>query len=274
MAIPQKFYNGSGLPNPNLSVVKFLSSELPHVSAELIPSKTITWFSTDEPNIDYDILISRSVPSAEFINKLDAASGQAWFDGAKSIVDHRYNDGKDCLPLWTISFWKEVVRCQGLRSLWKESMSWLDREGSRSKGKTSPELIQQAHELLGSVAWDSQITYCNGQVSTPELAKLLGSFWLSDEHINMMVEELLLDLKNNPKDKIQLVNLSFVMEVARVHEKLTLPDAAKKKTLLWKFEKQVKEKVLEQLYFPLHIRQNHWVAGMIDFKRRTFSFGM
>jgi hypothetical protein len=86
MAIPQKFHHT--LPNPNLSVIEVLSSELPHVSAELISSKTNTWFSTNEPNINYDILISRSVPLAEFIDKLDAASGQAWFDGAKSVVDH------------------------------------------------------------------------------------------------------------------------------------------------------------------------------------------
>jgi hypothetical protein len=38
MAIPQIFYQSSGLPNPNLSVTKFLSTKLPHVSAELIPS--------------------------------------------------------------------------------------------------------------------------------------------------------------------------------------------------------------------------------------------
>ena len=89
----------------------------------------------------------------------------------------------------------------------------------------------------------------------------------------MMVEELLINLKNNPKDKVQIVNLSFVMEIGRVHEKLKLSDSAKKKTWLWKFEQQVKENNLEKLYFPLHIRQTHWVAGMIDFKRRTFSFG-
>ena len=274
MAIPQNFYQGSGLPNPNISVIEFLSKNLPHISAELIHSKTNTWFSTNEPNIGYDILLSRSVPSGDFIKKLDAASGQAWFDGAKSVVDHRFNNGRDRLPLWIISFWKEVARCQGLQSLWNESISWLDREGSRSKGKTPPELIQQAQKLLGSVAWDSRMSFCNGMVSTPELAKFLGTYWLSDEHINMMVEELLLDLNNNPKHKVQLVSLSFVMEISRVHEKLKLSDSAKKKTWLWKFEQQVKEGDLEKLYFPLHIRQTHWVAGMIDFKRRTFSFGM
>ena len=44
MAIPQNFYQGSGLPNPNLPIIEFLSSKLPRMSAELISSKTNTYF--------------------------------------------------------------------------------------------------------------------------------------------------------------------------------------------------------------------------------------
>ena len=36
MAISQNFYHSSGLPNPNLSIIEFFSSNLPHISAELI----------------------------------------------------------------------------------------------------------------------------------------------------------------------------------------------------------------------------------------------
>ena len=68
-----------------------------------------------------------------------------------------------------------------------------------------------------------------------------------------MVEVLLLDMKYNPMSKVQLVNLTFTMEIGKVYEKLNLSDSAKKKTWLWKFEQQVKEKTLEKLYFPLHI---------------------
>ena len=111
MEIPPDFLSRSCLPKPNLSVTEFFSCELLRLSSEIISSKINVWFNADRPNIGYDVMISRPIPSADFINRLDAASGQAWIGGANSIVDHQYNDGRDRLPLWIISFWKEVAWC-------------------------------------------------------------------------------------------------------------------------------------------------------------------
>jgi hypothetical protein len=113
--IPQNV-TSTHLPMANLSVMDFLSCELPRVSSELISSKTAVWFNPETQNIPVDsALLSWSIPSPEFIKQLEDALGQAWFDGVKSVVDQRFNDGRDCLPLWIISYWREVARCQGLR---------------------------------------------------------------------------------------------------------------------------------------------------------------
>lgn len=116
--IPQNV-TSTQLPMANLSVIDFLSYELPRVSSELISSKIDVWFNREPPNISMDLdntLIRRSIPSHDFLKQLEVAFGQAWFDGAKSVVDQQFN-GKDRLPLWIISNWKEVARCQGLRPL-------------------------------------------------------------------------------------------------------------------------------------------------------------
>jgi hypothetical protein len=178
------------LPKTSLSVTEFLSCELPRVSSELISSKASLWFNPEPPNIPMDsTLFKRSIPSPDFLKQLEDVSGQAWFDGAKSVVDQRFNDGKDRLPLWIISYWREVARFQGIHSLWKTSMSWLDREQSR--GKVSPELIQQVRQSLGKISWNSQMSYCRGTIFTSELTRFLGTAWLSDNHINTMIKELM-----------------------------------------------------------------------------------
>jgi hypothetical protein len=273
--IPQNV-TSTQLPMANLSVIDFLSYELPRVSSELISSKTGLWFNHEPPNISMDsdnTLLRRSIPSPDFLKQLEIAFGQAWFDGAKSVVDQRFNDGKDRLPLWIISYWREVARCQGLRSLWKTSMSWLDREQSR--GKVSPELIQQVRQSLGKISWNGQMSYCHGTIYTPELTRFLGTAWLSDNHINIMVEELIKDLENDSKPNIKIADLPrFAQQIGMVHEKLALPESRRKKTPLWKYEQEVKDGHLEKLYFPLHINDTHWIAGMVDFKNRTFLFGM
>jgi hypothetical protein len=259
------------LPKANLSITDFLAFDLLHMSSELISSKTAVWFNLEPPNTPMDnALLKRSIPSPEFLKQIEDASGQAWFDGAKSVVDQRFNDGKDRLPLWIISYWREVARCHGLRSLWKTSISWLDQE--KSKGKTSPELIQQVCQSLEKISWNGQMSYCRGAIYTPELARFLGTAWLSDNHINMMIEEL---NEDNPKQKTKIADLlQFAHQISTVHEKLALPESRRKKTPLWKYEQEVKEGRLEKLYFPLHINDTHWIAGMIDFKNRMFLFGM
>ena len=270
--IPQNV-TSAHLPEPNLSVIDFLSCDLPRVSCELISSKTAVWFSSEPPNIPMDSAsLRRSIPSPEFLQQLEDASGQAWFDGAKSVVDQRFNDGKDRLPLWIISYWREVARCQRLCSLWKTSMSWLDRENLSAK--VSPGLIQQVRQTLGKISWNGQMSYCRGTIYTPELAKFLGTAWLSDNHINMMIEELTKDLQNLSKPNIKIADLpQFAQQIGMVHEKLALPEPRRKKSPLWKYEQEVKEGHLEKLYFPLHINDTHWIAGMIDFKNHTFLFG-
>ena len=259
------------LPAANLSIPDFLAFDLPRISSELISSKAAVWFNAEPPNTPmYNSLLRRSIPSPEFLKQIDNAFGQAWFDGAKSVVDQRFNDGKDRLPLWIISYWKEVARCHALCSLWKTSISWLNQEQSR--GKTSPDLIQQVHQSLRKISWNGQMSYCRGVLYTPDLARFLGTAWLSDNHINMMIEEL---TKDHPKPNTKIADLlQFADQITKVHEKLALPESRRKKTSLWKYEQEVKEGRLEKLYFPLHINETHWIAGMIDFKNHTFLFGM
>ena len=162
------------LPNSNLSITDFIAFDLPHMSSELISSKTAVWFNVEPPNTPMDSgLLKRGIPSPEFVKQIEDAAGQAWFDGAKSVVDQRFNDGNDRLPLWIISYWREVARCHGLRSLWKTSIFWLNQEQSR--GNTSLELIQQVRQSLGKISWNSQMSYCRGAIYTPELARFLGT---------------------------------------------------------------------------------------------------
>ncbi|KAF8148090.1 hypothetical protein B0H34DRAFT_669139 [Crassisporium funariophilum] len=270
LAIPQNFVGQGQLPKSSLSVMDFLSFKLPRLSSEIISSKTSTWFSTDKPNTDVEVLLLRPIPSSQFIHNLDAVYGQAWLDGAKSVVDQRFNDGADRLPLWALTFWKEVILCHKTQALWKASVLWLDREESKTKSKTQPEQIQQVRQILMTISWNSTMSYCKRHTTTLHLANFFGTVWLSDEHINMMVEELNVELSQNPKLKLrfQVADLYFALKISKLHKK-----TSGRQEYLANIANQANNQLVEQLYFPLHVNTNHWIAGMIDFKRRAFSFG-
>ena len=283
MEIPFNFLQYVNFPESKLSVKEFLALKLPRISSEIISNKAAKWFTDESPSIlDPQILLQRSIPSPTFLTQLAKAAEQAWLDGAKSVVDWRINDGADRLPLWIITFWKEAENLNRLQSTWKQSMKWLSHEGERKERDGRPAIpsdsIQKARELLGSLQWNGKMHYhdCNSMTSTSQLSYFLGTFWLSDDHINMMVEEMLLEMHTTKPDGlkyVQVASLSFAHELRSVEKKLSLLISNRRKTQLYKYELCVKEEGLQKLYFPIHISENHWIVGMINFKKKSIAFG-
>jgi len=109
------------------------------------------------------------------------------------------------------------------------------------------------HELLGSLQWNGRMDYCNKMTLTSQLSCFLGTFWLSDDHINMVVEEILIDMHaERPEDMkyVQVASLFFAQELWNAKN----------------YELHVKEDGLLKLYFPIHVSENHWIVGMINFQ--------
>lgn len=48
------------------------------------------------------------IPNDDFLDKLNDDTGQAWLDGARSIIDQRFNDGRDRLLLCAVTYWREM----------------------------------------------------------------------------------------------------------------------------------------------------------------------
>ncbi|KAF4621774.1 hypothetical protein D9613_012142 [Agrocybe pediades] len=257
-------------PDRKLSVIEFLAFRMPRVSSEIIHTKTELWYSQDLPTMDgFKILSSRPVPSPSFVEELYQKHGQAWLDGAQSVVDHRVNDGSDRLPLWTIAYWKEVIDTERLQDQWAQSVSWLERESRLQR--LSGDLSEKTFQLLSRMGWDNKMHYCNRTVSTLLLAKLLGTAWLNDEVIDTMIQQIhteidLMPEKDKPQPTIQITNLSFPAAIRNwspaIHQ-------SSKSGILHKFEKAAKDKTLEQLYYPVHVNGTHWIAGMVDFNEAT-----
>ncbi|KAF8797488.1 hypothetical protein BYT27DRAFT_7237241 [Phlegmacium glaucopus] len=277
LAIPDEFIQLVKLKQ-DISVTQFVTHELPRVSSEFITTKTDKWFSNDTPTENYTNLLTRPAPSREFLEVLDKVIGQSWLDGAKSIVDPRFNDGGDRLPLWAVTFWKDVVVLNEKQKLWRQSIKWLDlEEGKARKEKNSKvlELVEEACHVLDHLPWDAKMKYCNQQTLTSQLSRFLGTFWLSDDHIQMMIEELNCDLNTKPQlsKTITIASVYFSVSINNVQNNINLPSQSRMKTMLGGYETRVKQGGLEKLYFPLNVNGNHWIAGLVDFKKRIVVFG-
>jgi hypothetical protein len=263
------------LPSPNLPVTQFLQVNLPPQSSEIITVKAQAWFSHEKPTTDIAILMSRPVPPQNFLLNLEGTIGQAWFDGTKSIIDTRFNNGMDRLPFWVITFWKTMAKMVEKQTIWKRCCKWLDSEEAKTKDTTTIKAICAARQLTTSIGWNQTLPYSRQTVTTLDLTSLLSTAWLSDEHIDMMMQELSDQVASDPELARRVIIAPLAFSAKLKHMALIKHDPYSKKNapLLCRYEKHVKENGIEALYFPVHVGGNHWIAGHLNFKEGFISFG-
>ena len=273
LSVPQS-YEGS-FPSPDLPVTDFLALRLPRVSNSIVTTKLQLWFSNSEPTTNPDCLFTRAVPSPQFLKRLDGAFDQAWFDAAKSIVDPRFNESQDHLPLWTLGFWKQMVSLVQRQEKWAESLRWVRRERNRpGLDQETQEALDDALATFDTIGWDCKLGYLQGATSAICLPDILGTAWLSDDHIDMMMEELTKNIATNADmmDRVMVAPLAFANEIAK-NGKAGTYDKKGGAVLLCRYEKHITEKKTEKLLFPVHINKNHWIAAFIDFHNGKIGYG-
>ena len=188
--IPSKFQNRL-IPN-NMTVVDFIQLELPKKTSAILTYSAKTWFSKQSPTEDIQCLVSRNLPSKNFVDNAKEVSGQAMLDGAMSIEDPQYKGGR--LPLWTISFWARMHEICEEQEIWRQSGKWLDVNADNSAKMTA---INECWMVLGSLPWDEHLKIPGGKGTTANLAGLLADKMLKGDLVDMMVEHLALRLRGD-----------------------------------------------------------------------------
>ena len=271
LKIPEHY--STHFPPPTVPVAQFIELNLPVQSTEIIMTSTSLWFSKEPAHDNIRILLNRPIPSTEFLTDLDGAFGQAWLDGAQSIVDWRYNDGRERFPLWVMSLWKKTGEIIKQQSLWKRGCHWLHAEKQKSKHENMSYQISMAEQALAGLGWDVALHYQRGAVSSSVLSNFLSTTWLNDEHINMMLEELATTLAKIPVLASQTVIAPLAFTV-QINDKAKNKSYTKQNAgLLYKYQQHIAGGI-RRIYFPININGNHWIAGVVDIENHFVGYGM
>ncbi|KAJ6608849.1 hypothetical protein B0H10DRAFT_2438833 [Mycena sp. CBHHK59/15] len=263
--------HASLLPDRDTSIKDFLDLPLPRESAAFVFTKPDIWFSKDAPTGDFEVLRTRSIPSQTFLATLTSLVGQAWLDGCKSTVDPCFNDGRDRLPLWVLTFWKEMVCVSQDQIMWGRSRDWL-KKALEKNGITDidRDALMAVLALFSVLGWDTKIGH---SWTNFNLASILSWQWLLDDHIDMMMADLAARAAADPELEGKII-------IAPLHFSAAITAGAKKKTytkeetpLLARYQEHIQKTSLTKLYFPVHVKENHWIAGVIDFKKRLIGTG-
>ena len=104
-------------PDRALSISELLDKTLLVQSSVLATVPAHSCFRVEPPNEDLTILDTRSIPPLKWIRDAITGLGQAWFDGAQSIVDWRYQHSR--LPFWVLTYWQTMADVISHRARWK-----------------------------------------------------------------------------------------------------------------------------------------------------------
>ncbi len=255
------------LPSEDLSITALLQLELPSQPLVLAYEKAQTAFTHLPPteSLNAVSMKSRPIPPSDYIKTLWSAFGQAWFDGAQSVVDFRYKQSR--LPLYVITYWDEMSRALQHAKSWKRArgwaMSWL------SKLDDGEMLREAVGGVLDSLAWGLGLRALGASSTVDSLAKLLSDDWLDDCVIDMLVTDL--NLRAPPDSRTEVATLAFVFHVIASYG----PKARKDPLagLLQRYAERARTGELRRLFFPAHLNNNHWVAFLVDFEDESISYG-
>lgn len=279
LALPEEFR--VLIPKAALPVTRLIALHIPEISNEIISVKATAWFSNDIPGSNVTaILQTRPIPNREHLRSLEAAFGQAWFNGSKSIIDSRYNDGRDRLPLWSLTLWEIMSEIHMQQAKWKRSYLWLEEQRKRYEdNEATTNAIEKAVTILSIMGWKTTVSYQNATARTDILfPQLLSWDWVNDELINSMMERLSSRLKKSDigdKKKIMIASLPFANKIMAWQTLKKSGPYTKKNGagVLVLYEKHVKKNGIKRLYLPVHINGNHWIAAYIDFEKEKMAYG-
>ncbi|KAJ6615754.1 hypothetical protein B0H10DRAFT_2220087 [Mycena sp. CBHHK59/15] len=266
LAIPSDLKH---LPADDLPISQFVALELPLQSRAFVLTQPQTWYHTDSPTTDVACLMSRPVPPQEFLTRLKKEAGQAWFDGCKSIVDPRYNEGRDRFLLWVLNFWDDMGTLARAHWAWDTSVRWVTGQLEKDLPDADLEALTVVKRLFDTLGWRNRIW---GQWTHLDLATILSWQWLSDDHIDMLMADLSARVAADPElaKTVLVAPLAFSEALQRASKKKYTKDDA---PLLARYEAHIKKHGFERLYFPSHVNKNHWITGRIDFKGKLFGTG-
>ena len=253
------------IPLKTMSLRDFLGCELPTKSSEFIPIKDTSLFSKKLPcGLDAKTLTSRAIPSDQHLQILESQLGQAWFDGNKSIIDWRFGDG-DTLAFWMLSYWRRMSWVVRQQEKWRSGVRFLDTLEKRTHDDNTKLLLKEIASMISCISWNVELPYLRETTTTLDLVTFLGSGWLNNDHIDMMVEAVSHRLPSD--SKVILAPLSFAQNI------FNFVRGKGETWLLKRYVNGVREGKIQQIYFPVHVHNQHWIAAYLDFEKKRFGVG-
>ncbi|KAJ3564561.1 hypothetical protein NP233_g8221 [Leucocoprinus birnbaumii] len=263
---------GSPLPNPQISVDKFLEHTLPAVDTKTAEG-TSNVYSNDTPSNNFEELLRIPLPDPAWIKSVEKGLGQAILDGRKSfLLQTRSTTTR--LPFWILTWWRKASDVLAKQHKWRKAKEWVEKQKSKFDDDGTVKLLNAALESFASLGWDERSRVPGSETTTLAFATFLSDDdMMTTQHINMMFHNLDLTHRasKNSSNQRSVQTLKFSSEI-RLRK--TASENRHKPTFMKELEERIGSKEITSLLFPwFDERLKHWVTIEIDFASEVISVG-
>jgi hypothetical protein len=256
-------YQKKLFPTPHMPISQFIHYPFPTVSEDTQIDSARGWFSHAAPTAGaVAFLVGRPIPPQQTVDKILGIAKDMVAEGHQSIVDPRVPGLTVTFPLWAPTLWKQLLGAVRHQLCWKTAIAWLNRDTVRG------EYLTDAYSAISRLPWNLPKKPVNFTAS--ELVKFLGRAWLSDMHMDMMAWLLQKRLKMQCRTDIMVQTMPFTWMVIALGKGTKTMHQAK---LLLPVTKELREGRVTEIWFPINVGDNHWIAGKLNYLHKTLAWG-
>lgn len=259
------------LPDPGLSVSRFLEFPLPNISPNSVTEALeVTGFLSEEvPNKTMDVRHLRELPIPGRANLEQIHQYLLHLDkqNYRSVTYAHLPQGTRLtqLPKWVLVYWVEVFLLRKhVREPWKKAEDWLTSQRNRFRSETKRELCDKAFLIMQTLPWAGYVHGFSDDAPMTKLTTYLSRQWLSSVHIDQQLDFLRRDLARTITDaKCEIVDTTFFNKLRNVfRERLTktysadLPGARR----LWRIGEELAGGIRSKVNGVRNINDSHWIG--------------
>ncbi|KZT40302.1 hypothetical protein SISSUDRAFT_1127329 [Sistotremastrum suecicum HHB10207 ss-3] len=257
------------IPNPALSIIDFLQTQLPGQRGGFAFLSVINWFSHEKPNADLTCILDQPIPPSDVITDLYREFNDHWIQGAQCIIDVRLKQQR--YPLWILSWWSSMNHALAVRRKWSASVDWL-RSHVRGDDEKVQQLAQMARGVYGRLGWGVTFEGAQCKLESSALAPLLGYHMINGALLDTMFEYIGKEVERDPHASTTTIiaTLAFSYSLAAYCDEKS---GDCNPPILADYEDLINAKGRKLIYFPLNLDGNDWITGCVNFYKGEISYG-
>jgi hypothetical protein len=265
------------LPDGRAPVLAFLATSLPQITTRSTtgPLMQIEKYTSPlPPNSDnVEEMLALPIPPRDIVGALMHLVRNPNQQILKSVLcPHAPAAGGKRFQTYLVQYWVRILEIHAAQSKWQGA---VDRLQLRLSREPQSELVKKAFHTLTYLPWSISLQgpELDGAIASDVLSAFFTTEWLSDEHEYLMLQLLKKDLQDEDQHNIFVENTTFFLMLTAAYNDRENYKSEGHYRWLWQRGEDLAAGRMSCLATIVNQNDNHWVALIIDYKKRLTLYG-